>query len=83
MSSTTSLPPPRTAAQARKADELKPEELLLVLLKEARRRVLPIAATFTAVTLLTLVVGLLVIPRNYVASTTILAQDSDIIQPLL
>ena len=27
--------------------------------------------------------GLLVIPRNYIASTTILAQDSDIIQPLL
>ena len=83
MSSTNTLPPPRTAAQARKADELKPEELLLVLLKEARKRVLPIAATFTAISLLTLVVGLVVIPRNYVASTTILAQDSDIIQPLL
>ena len=33
--------------------------------------------------LLTLVVGLLVLPKNYTASTTILAQESDIIQPLL
>src|SRR5690606_34389025 len=33
--------------------------------------------------LLTLVFGLFVIPRNYSASVTILAQDSDIIQPLL
>jgi polysaccharide chain length determinant protein (PEP-CTERM system associated) len=68
--------PPRTA-------ELGPNELLPVLLREGRRRLLPMAATFTTIALLTLVVGLYVIPRNYTAAVTILAQDSDIIQPLL
>jgi polysaccharide chain length determinant protein (PEP-CTERM system associated) len=79
----STLPAPRTSAQARKAEELQPDELLLILYKEARKRIVAIAGTFAAVTLLTLVVGMLIIPRNYTASTTILAQDSDIIQPLL
>jgi polysaccharide chain length determinant protein (PEP-CTERM system associated) len=81
--STNALPAPRTSAQARKADELQPDELLLILYKEARKRIVAIAATFAAITLLTLVVGMVIIPRSYTASTTILAQDSDIIQPLL
>jgi len=81
--SPSSLPATRTTAQARKADELQPDELLLILYKEARKRIVAIAATFTAIMLLTLFVGLVVIPRSYTASTTILAQDSDIIQPLL
>ena len=54
-----------------------------VLLAECRRHALPIAATFGAVALLALLVGLFLLPRNYVASTTILARESDIIQPLL
>jgi len=39
-------------------------------------------AIFATIALLTLLVGLL-LPKNYSASTTILAQESDIIQPLL
>ena len=77
------VPVMRSAAQARKPDDFQPDELLLTLLKEARSRIVTIAAIFVAIMLLTLVVGLLVIPRQYTASTTILAQDSDIIQPLL
>lgn len=81
--SPSSLPAMRSPAQARKAEDLQPDELLVILYKEARKRAATIAAVFAAIMLLTLVVGLLVIPRNYTASTTILAQDSDIIQPLL
>ena len=79
----SSLPAARLPNQARKADDLKPDELLVVLYKEARKRIVAIAATFAVVMLLTLIVGMMVIPRNYTSSTTILAQESDIIQPLL
>src|SRR5690606_4290829 len=65
------------------SDALPPDELVPVLLAECRRHALPIAATFGAVALLALLVGLFLLPRNYVSSTTILAQSSDIIQPLL
>ena len=81
--SPASLPATRPPTQARKVDDLQPDELLVVLLKEARKRAVAIAATFTVIMLLTLFVGLQVIPRSYTSSTTILAQDSDIIQPLL
>ena len=78
------LPEPRrlTPATAKKAD-LAPEELARSLLKEARKRIVSMAAVFAGIALLTLLVGLFVIPRKYTASTTILAQESDIIQPLL
>src|SRR5690606_24833435 len=78
-----SLPAPRLPSQARKADELQPDELLLVLFKEARKLVGAIAATFAVIMLLTLFVGLQIIQRNYSSSTMVLAQDSAIIQPLL
>lgn len=81
--SSPSLPAPRLSLQARKADDLPPDELLLILYKEARKRIVAISAAFFAVMLLTLLIGLFLIPRSYTASTTILAQDSDIIQPLL
>lgn len=81
--SAASLPATRPPTQARKVDDLQPDELLVVLFKEARKRVVAIAATFAVIMLLTLFVGLQIIPRNYTSSTTILAQDSDIIQPLL
>src|SRR5690606_13073660 len=81
--SSASLPATRPPSQARKVDDLQPDELLVVLFKEARKRVVAIAATFAAIMLLTLFVGLQIIPRSYTSSTTILAQDSDIIQPLL
>jgi len=77
------LPVMRSSVQARKSEDFQPDELLVILFKEARSRAVWIAAVFAAIMLLTLVVGLLVIPRHYTASTTILAQDSDIIQPLL
>ena len=75
------LPARRTAVAV--SDALPPDELVPVLLAECRRHALPIAATFGAVALLALLVGLFLLPRNYVASTTILARESDIIQPLL
>src|SRR5690606_38066151 len=81
--SSASLPATRPPSQARKVDDLQPDGLLVVLFKEARKRVVAIAATFAAIMLLTLFVGLQIIPRSYTSSPTILAQDSDIIQPLL
>ena len=75
--------PRRPGLPAPRAPELAPAELLPILLREARARIVPLVSIFTAMALLTLVVGLFVIPRNYTASVTILAQDSDIIQPLL
>ncbi|GGD55701.1 XrtA system polysaccharide chain length determinant [Pseudoxanthomonas indica] len=72
-----------TAAPQNAAVTLTPNELVPVLLEEAKRNRTAIAAIFTGVALLTLVIGLLVLPKNYTASTTILAQESDIIQPLL
>lgn len=82
-SGTMALPSPaRTGTPARK-DELSPGELATILLKEGRRRMLVLCATFAALAFLTLLVGLFVLPKNYSVSTTILAQESDIIQPLL
>lgn len=60
-----------------------PVELVPVLLEEARRRRVAITATFVAIALLTLLAGLVLIPKNYTSSVTILAQQSDIIEPLL
>ena len=82
--SSIALPAPRRPGGAlAKGAELTPNELLPILLREGRMRMLPMVSLFSAIAILTLVVGLFVIPRNYSASTTILAQDSDIIQPLL
>ncbi|MGV8930566.1 MAG: XrtA system polysaccharide chain length determinant [Luteimonas sp.] len=76
------LPPRRPPTPAAAASTLPPNELIPVLLSEGRRRMIAMALIFAAIALLTLVVGVLV-PKNYSASTTILAQESDIIQPLL
>lgn len=75
------LPPRRPAGTAYPA--LPPDELVPVLLKECKRHALPIATVFAVIALLVLAIGLLLLPRNYSASTTILARESDIIQPLL
>lgn len=66
-----------------KPRELSPQELIPILLKEGRKRLVPLVSIFAAVALLTLLIGIFIIPRNYSASVTILAKDSDIIQPLL
>ena len=78
------LPVRRAAAAAPKSSAiaLTPNELVPILIGEARRHRLAMACIFAAIALLALVVGL-TMPRNYAASTTILAQESDIIQPLL
>lgn len=60
-----------------------PVELVPVLLEEARRRKVAITATFVAIALLTPIAGLVLIPKHYTSSITILAQQSDIIEPLL
>lgn len=58
------------------------EAMLPVVVNEARRRRVTLAIVFAAIALTTLVVGLLW-PRKYTASTTILAQQSSIITPLM
>lgn len=72
---------PRPASA--RGPEIPPVELVNMLVREARRQVLPMAAAFAAIALVALLAGLFLVPRKYAASTTILAQESDIIQPLL
>lgn len=73
--------PARAGAQAQAA--LAPRELIPILLHEARRYQLVLVSIFAAIALITLLVGLFLLPRKYVASTSVLAQQSDILQPLL
>lgn len=80
--SMSALPGRRAASAPATGAELTPGELLQILLSEGRRRLPVLVVIFVGIALLTLVVGLL-LPKNYVVSTTILAQDSGIIQPLL
>ena len=63
--------------------QLPPAELAAVLWQEAHRFRVVLATIFAAIALLVLLAGLFVLPQKYTASTTILAQESDIIQPLL
>lgn len=84
--STPSLPSRRTAparASAQAQAALAPRELVPILLHEARRYQLVLVSIFAAIALITLLVGLFLLPRKYVASTSVLAQQSDILQPLL
>ena len=61
---------------------MSPQAMLPVLLEEARRRRVALAAVFAGVALLALVAGMLW-PKKYEASTTILVQESSIIAPLM
>lgn len=85
--STTSLPVRRTpgarAGGQGTPSALTPNELLPALLHEARRYQLVLVSIFAAIALIALLVGLFLLPRKYVASTSVLAQESDILQPLL
>lgn len=81
--SARALPGPGGPAVSAKARDLTPQEMATILLKEARKRLVPLVTIFAVVALLTLLIGVFVIPRNYSASVTILAKESDIIQPLL
>ena len=58
------------------------QALAPVLLEEARRRRVAVAAVFAAIALVALVVGTLW-PKKYEASTTVLVQESNIIAPLM
>ncbi len=80
--SMSALPGRRTTSAPASSTELTPGELLQILLQEGRRRLPALVAIFVGIALLTLAVGLL-LPKNYMVSTTILAQESGIIQPLL
>lgn len=57
-------------------------EMLPVFVRELRRHGVKMAILFAVIALAALALGI-AWPRSYVASTTILAQSSDIIQPLL
>lgn len=57
-------------------------EMLPIALREGRRYGVTLAILFAVIALAALAIGI-IWPRTYVASTTILAQSSDIIQPLL
>ncbi|MCY7353505.1 MAG: hypothetical protein LH470_00155 [Lysobacter sp.] len=75
--------PPRRPASAASNEPMPLTELLPILLQEGRRHALAMVLMFAAIALLTLLAGLYLLPKNFVASTTILAQESGIIQPLL
>lgn len=77
------LPARRGAGNAGAQNALAPNELAPLLWQEARRYHVVLATIFAAIALLVLLAGLFVLPQRYTASTTILAQESDIIQPLL
>ena len=81
--SSNALPGRRTTTASPSSKQLTPSELVPILLNEGKRNMVPLVSIFAAIALLTLFVGLLLLPKSYTASTTILAQESDIIQPLL
>ncbi|HSS05611.1 MAG TPA: XrtA system polysaccharide chain length determinant [Rhodanobacteraceae bacterium] len=63
-------------------DEMPPSELVPALYREGRKYGVTLAIIFSVISLAALVVGSLW-SKTYTASTTILAQASDIIQPLM
>jgi polysaccharide chain length determinant protein (PEP-CTERM system associated) len=67
---------------AMKAEMVPLNEMAPVMLSEGRRHVVALTVVSAIVALIALAIGSFW-PKNYVSSTTILAQKSDIIQPLL
>jgi polysaccharide chain length determinant protein (PEP-CTERM system associated) len=59
-----------------------PLEILGLLMKEGRRRMLLVSGLFSAVALVALFVGMSM-PKKWEASATLLAEDSNIIKPLM
>lgn len=82
---TPSLPVRRSPAARSgvQAGALTPGELLPAMLREARRYQLVLASIFAAIAVVALLAGLFLLPRKYIVTTSVLAQESDIIQPLL
>ncbi len=58
-------------------------DLVPILLHEARRYQVAMAAIFAVIALIALGIGLFMLPRKYMATTSVIAQESDILQPLL
>ncbi|TYT23612.1 hypothetical protein FZO89_15325 [Luteimonas viscosa] len=80
----SSLPvPQRPASTAAAKPETSPIEYVKLVLKEGRRRIVVLTSIFAVIALLTFLIGQFVVGRSYQVSVTILAQESDIIQPLL
>jgi polysaccharide chain length determinant protein (PEP-CTERM system associated) len=65
-----------------KAEMVPFNEMAPIMVSEARRHAVALAVASAVAALIALVIGAFW-PKNYVSSTTILAQKSDIIQPLL
>lgn len=80
-----SLPVRRTSSPraAPAAGGPSPIELVPILLHEARRYQVVLVSIFAVIALIVLLAGLFLLPRKYTVSTSVLAQESDIIQPLL
>src|SRR5690606_11856303 len=80
----SSLPvPQRPASTAAAKPGTSPIEYVKLVLKEGRRRIVVLTSIFAVIALLTFLIGQFVVGRSYQVSVTILAQESDIIQPLL
>ncbi len=75
--------PQRPAAFAAAKPAISPIEYVKLVLKEGRRRVVVLTTIFATIAVLTFVLGLFVVGRSYEVSVTIVAQESDIIRPLL
>lgn len=74
---------PATSRAAAPAGTVSLADLIPIFLHEGRRFQIVLASIFAVIALVTLLIGLFLLPRKYTAATTILAQESDIIQPLL
>ena len=71
------------AQHSRQAVDASAADILFIMLDEGRRRILPLSLLCAGLAMLALLAGLFVLPVKYTSTTTILAQESDIIQPLL
>ena len=80
-----SLPvvPQRSTSLGPASPQILPIEYARLLLKEARRHVVMLSLVFAGIATLTFLLGTFVLSKQYEVSVTILAQDSDIIRPLL
>ncbi|GGK08915.1 XrtA system polysaccharide chain length determinant [Luteimonas terricola] len=75
--------PQRPTSLGPATTQILPIEYARLLFKEGRRRIVMLSLIFTAIAALTFLTGVFVVARSYEVSVTILAQDSDIITPLL
>src|SRR5690554_884295 len=77
------VPQRATSSLAPTTPKILPVEYARLLFKEGRRRIVMLSLVFAAIASLTFLLGTFVVGKTYEVSVTILAQDSDIITPLL